>query len=106
MTEEHGPDLGYGAYRLMEEVGFRIAPEEAVAQLRARHPDVAGEKLRAVVARVTALRLIAVDGSFYDEPTAKACEARAWSRFRNEAPGLSNDLYNHVLHQIMYGWMK
>jgi hypothetical protein len=106
MTEEQGPDLGYEAYRLMESVHFRIAPEEAVAQLLARYPDVGEEKLQAVVEAAIALRMIALDGSFYDEPTAQACEARAWSRFRKEAPGLSQELYNHVLHQIMYGWMK
>lgn len=104
--EENGADLGYEAYRLMERVHFRITPEEAVAQLLALHPSVAEEKLRAVVARAKALRRIALDGNFYDEPTARACEARAWSRFHKEAPGLSKALYNHVLHQIMYSWMK
>jgi hypothetical protein len=106
MTEQQGPDLGYEAYKLMESVHFRITSEEAVAQLLARHPDVAEEKLRAVVASARALRRIVLEGSFYDAPTAQACEARAWIRFQEEAPGLSKVLYNHVLHQIMYGWMK
>ena len=106
MTKERGPDLGFEAYSLMEKVHFRIAPEEAVAQLLARYPDVDEAKLRATVATATALRRIAIDGSFYEEPTAEACQARAWSRFRKEAPGLSEDLYNHVLHQVMYSWMK
>jgi hypothetical protein len=100
------PDLGFEVYRLMESVGFRITADEVVLRLRESRPTVAEEKVRATVRTAIALRLIAMDGSFYDEPTAKACEARAWSRFRKEAPGLSDRLYNHVLYDIMYSWMK